>query len=105
MLDSTLRPVKDRLLAPVATGAPVWIHPIAVSAIGLAASLGAAVAAWRGAIVASVGLWLLGRLLDGVDGAIARASGRQSDLGGLLDFLFDTVGYAAVPIGIAAGGD
>ena len=33
------------------------------------------------------------------------ASGRSSDIGGLLDFVFDTIGYAAVPLGLAFGID
>ena len=105
MLDSTLRPVKDTLLAPVANGPLRGVSPFAVSIAALAASIGAAFAAWQGLIVASIGLWLLGRTLDGLDGLLARTHGRQSDLGGLYDFLFDTIGYVAVPIGIAAGVD
>ena len=46
--------------------------------------------------------WLLGRMFDGIDGAVARRTRRQSDLGGYLDLMGDTVSYAAVPLGIAA---
>ena len=105
MLDSTLRPLKESLLAPLARGPLRNVPPIVVSLAALGASLGAAAAAWQGAIVASVALWLLGRTLDGLDGVVARANGRQSDLGGLYDFLFDTVGYVVVPLGLAAGVD
>ncbi|MEL6894017.1 MAG: CDP-alcohol phosphatidyltransferase family protein [Actinomycetota bacterium] len=105
MLDATLRPMKDRLLAPVAAGPAGRAHPIAISVLALVVTVAAAIAAARGAVVLSVGLWLLGRILDGLDGQVARATGRQSDLGGLLDFLFDTIGYAAVPIGLAVGVD
>ncbi len=91
------------MLAPISAGPASRIHPTAVSTAALASSLGAAVAAWQGAVALSVLLWLTGRLLDGLDGALARATGRQSDLGGLLDFLFDTIGYAAIPLGLAAG--
>ena len=102
MLDSTTRPMKDALLAPLARGPVGRVHPLVVSGLGLVASIGAAVAAWQGAIVLSIALWILGRTLDGLDGVLARTQGRQSDLGGLLDFLFDTIGYVAVPLGIAA---
>jgi len=105
MLDSTLRPVKDRLLAPVASG-PVGRVPVAIiTLIGLAFTLAAAVSAWQGAVALAVSFWLLGRVLDGLDGAVARATGQQSDAGGLFDFVADSVGYAAVPLGIAAGVD
>ncbi|MFO7781562.1 MAG: CDP-alcohol phosphatidyltransferase family protein, partial [Spirochaetia bacterium] len=45
--------------------------------------------------------WLLGRLLDGLDGAVARRSGKQSDLGGYLDMLLDVIAYALIPLGMA----
>ena len=61
--------------------------------LGLAAGFGLR---WQ-----AVGLWLLGRVFDGLDGAVARDGDRQSDLGGYLDMMADTIGYAAVPIGIA----
>lgn len=105
MLDSTLRPVKDAVFAPLLSGPVARVHPTALSVFGLIASVAAAAAAWRGAIALAVTLWLLGRVFDGLDGAIARSTGRQSDLGGLLDFLFDTVGYLLIPLGIAAGVD
>ena len=105
MLDSTLRPVKDRLLAR-ATRTPIGrLPPMVISSAGLVASLGAAVAAWRLMPLVAVGLWLFGRLADGLDGAVARATGRSSDVGGLVDFVFDTIGYAAIPLGLAFGLD
>ncbi len=44
---------------------------------------------------------LLGRVADGVDGAIARGSGAQSDRGAFLDITLDFVFYASVPLGFA----
>ncbi|KAA0011251.1 CDP-alcohol phosphatidyltransferase family protein [Billgrantia pellis] len=44
---------------------------------------------------------LLNRLGDGVDGAMARLSGRASDAGGFLDIGLDFVFYAAVVLGFA----
>jgi len=105
MLDSMLRPAKDRLLAPL-TRTPIGrLPPLAISAFGLAASLAAAVAAWQAIPALAVTLWLIGRLADGLDGAVARMSGRSSDVGGLLDFVFDTIGYAVIPLGLAFGID
>ncbi len=103
MLDSTLRPVKDAVLQPVAAGPCAKVCPILISTVGLVAALGAGMAAWRGWVIVSVVAWLASRVLDGLDGAVARANGRQSDIGGLLDFLFDTIGYIAIPLGIAFG--
>jgi phosphatidylglycerophosphate synthase len=97
MLDLRLRSTKERLLAPVAARCPSFLSAAAVSFVSLACCVGAGVAAWRGAVVLS----LVGRVLDGLDGAIARSNGAASDFGGYVDLLFDTVGYAAVPLGIA----
>jgi phosphatidylglycerophosphate synthase len=105
MFDSTLRPVKDRLLGPVARTGIGRMPPTAISAVGLVLGLGAAVAASQLASVLAVVLWLLGRVADGLDGLVARAQGRMSDIGGLVDFVLDTIVYAAIPIGLAVGID
>lgn len=44
---------------------------------------------------------LLNRLGDGLDGALARCSGKASDAGGFLDIGLDFVFYAAVVLGFA----
>lgn len=44
---------------------------------------------------------VVNRLGDGVDGALARLSGQQSDAGGFLDIGLDFVFYAAVVLGFA----
>ena len=105
MLDLQLRSTKERLLAPIAARCPRSLSAAAVSFVSLACCVGAGVVAWRGAVILSVVLWLVGRVLDGLDGAIARANGSASDFGGYVDLLFDTIGYAAVPLGIAFGVD
>ncbi|MFQ3786810.1 CDP-alcohol phosphatidyltransferase family protein [Halomonas sp. A29] len=51
--------------------------------------------------VAALVVILLNRLGDGVDGALARLSGRASDAGGFLDIGLDFVFYAAVVLGFA----
>jgi len=105
MLDSALRPVKDRLLAPLARGGLRRVHPVVISTIGLCFGLGAAAAAWQQVPALAVALWLIGRLADGLDGIVARKADRASDAGGLVDLVFDTVTYAAIPLGLAFGID
>ena len=41
---------------------------------------------------------MLNRVLDGLDGVIARVHDKQSDFGGYLDLLLDFVVYLAVPL-------
>lgn len=105
MLDGPLRPAKDRILAPLTRGPLADASPLALSLAALAAALGAAVAAWREFAIVAVALWLLSRLADGLDGAVARHQGTASDRGGLADIVADSVGYAVIPLGIAAAID
>ncbi len=105
MLDSTLRPAKDRLLGPLARGPVGRLPPMWISVIGLLFTLAAAVAAAQQLAVIGLTLWLVGRVADGVDGLVARSRDRASDLGGLTDIVADVVGYAAIPVGIAFGID
>lgn len=105
MWDLRLRPAKDRLLEPAAGVLARHVGPAAVTAASLAVTLAAAGLAAAGEPRAALAAWLGGRLLDGLDGPVARRRGEASDLGGYLDMLADTIGYAAVPIGVAAGVD
>lgn len=101
MLDSRLRPLIDppldatgRFLARLGVGAN------AVTLAGLALALGAALAIATGRFGLAVTLIALNRLVDGLDGAVARAT-RLSDAGGYLDSVCDYVFYAAVPLAFA----
>lgn len=105
MFDQRLRPVKDRVLAPLVRGPLGRISPLALSACSLVFAAGAAAAAWQQAALLAVTAWFLSRLADGLDGAVARHQHRANDSGGLVDIVSDTVGYALIPLGIAAGGD
>lgn len=100
MTDAYLRRPKEALLGPVARRTPV--HPTVITLVALVPGIGAALAAADGRSVLAVSLWLLNRLLDGLDGTVARQRDRQSDLGAYLDILSDFLVYAAVPIGLAA---
>lgn len=101
MLDLRLRPAKERLLDTVAAALAPVIGPGALTLAALTVTLGAAGAAWAGLRLVALAGWLLGRLLDGLDGPVARKRGQASDLGGYLDMLADTIGYVAVPLGVA----
>ena len=113
MIDRSLRRVKDRLLEAVGRGVLMRLHAPTVTIVALLVALGAAAIAaielspparwpWR---LAAVGAWLGSRALDAVDGSVARARGTQSDRGGYLDMMCDTLAYAAVPIGLAVAAD
>lgn len=103
VLDGLLRPVKDRILAPIVSRAARHVNPFLVTWLAFFAGIGAAISAYRGSVPWSLALWLLGRFLDGLDGAIAREAGTQSDYGGYLDIVLDIVVYTAVPLALAFG--
>ncbi|MEW6279248.1 MAG: CDP-alcohol phosphatidyltransferase family protein, partial [Candidatus Eremiobacterota bacterium] len=99
MLDRRLRPLQAIVYRPFLG---VALTPNQVTALACVVGLGCAMAAWLGGFRVALLLWLLNRFLDGLDGALARATGRQTDLGGYLDLTLDFLVYAAVPAGIAA---
>ncbi len=96
-----VRPVKDRIVSPIAGVLARRVHPSAITITAFAFSVVAFVCLLDHEMLRCATFWLLGRLLDGLDGAVARRSGKQSDLGGYLDMLFDVLAYALIPLGMA----
>jgi phosphatidylglycerophosphate synthase len=101
MLDAALRPLIDPPLdragrALASRGLPANAVTLAGFVLGLATLPALAAGLYAVALL----LILANRLLDGVDGAVARAAG-ATDLGGFLDIVCDFVFYAAVPFGFA----
>jgi phosphatidylglycerophosphate synthase len=103
MFDDVLRALKDRLLAPVARQLGPGLHPNVVSVVAFLVGAGAAVLAARRVYDAALALWALNRVLDGLDGTLARIHARQSDLGGYLDILLDFAVYALMPLALVVG--
>ena len=94
---AALRPALDRLAAGlvrrgVGADAVTWVG----FALGMA---GAAAIALQG-YLAGLALLLAGRLADGLDGAVARAT-RPTDRGAFLDISVDFLFYASVPLAFA----
>ena len=77
------------------------VSAASVTFFGLALGLGAALVLALGLPGwAAIVLLLAGRVADGLDGAVARASA-STDLGGFLDILCDFVFYGALPLAFA----
>lgn len=99
MFDARLRPLIDPFLDRMgARLARVGASANPVSLAGAASGALAGVAIGLGQPLAGLALVLASRLLDGLDGAIARVKG-PTDFGGYLDILCDYVFYLAVPLG------
>ncbi|RMF04870.1 MAG: CDP-alcohol phosphatidyltransferase family protein [Chloroflexi bacterium] len=102
MLDHYLRGTKDYLLNMLAR--PLYkIPPNLITVVSLVVGLAAGVMLAGQLYLAGFLLWALNRLLDGLDGAIARETGQQTDFGGYLDILADFVVYAVIPIALVVG--
>ncbi|MEP7136250.1 MAG: CDP-alcohol phosphatidyltransferase family protein [Chloroflexota bacterium] len=102
MFDTPLRKFKDQIGAPLARSLN-RVSPSVITALALAAGLLAAWFAFTQLYFAAFGFWILNRILDGLDGLMARMHDKQSDFGGYVDILTDFVVYAAVPIGLVVG--
>lgn len=101
MLDAYLRPFIDPPLDRAGRTLAGWrVGPDAVTLAGLALGLVAAVLIAAEAPLLALVPLLASRLMDGLDGAVARA-GRPSDFGGYLDICCDWAFYAAIPLAFA----
>lgn len=99
MFDARLRPIIDPPLNAMGRAlARRGIGANAVTLAGLVPALAAAFAIAHHHYLAGLALILVNRLIDGLDGAVARASG-LTDFGGYLDTIADYVFYVAVPVG------
>jgi phosphatidylglycerophosphate synthase len=99
MFDAKLRPYIDPPLNAVGRRlAAMGIGANAITLAGVAIGLTAGLAISQSLFGWGLALILASRLLDGLDGAVARAT-RPTDFGGYLDIVGDFAFYVAVPIG------
>ena len=101
MFDAQLRPLIDRLLNPIGRGlVTLGVTANQVTMIGAAFGLIAAGCAAAGLFYPALWFVIANRFIDGLDGAVARAS-RSSDFGGYLDIVSDFIFYSAIPLAFA----
>ena len=101
MLDAPLRRLLDPALDRIGRAlARRGVGADAVTGAGLGLGLAAAVAVAAGHEGVALALFALNRMLDGLDGAVARA-GEPSGRGGFLDIVFDFAVYGALPLAFA----
>ena len=101
MFDAQLRPLIDRLLNPIGRGlVTLGVTANQVTMIGLAFGLIAAGCVAAGLFYLALWFVIANRVIDGLDGAVARAS-RSSDFGGYLDIVSDFIFYSAIPLAFA----
>jgi len=101
MLDAPARRVLSPTLDAVgARLADAGVPALALTAAGWVAGLASCAAVLRHAWLWALALWLVNRLLDGLDGPVARRTGAR-DLGGFLDIVADFSIYAGFIVAVA----
>ena len=101
MLDSAIQRVLKPVLSRMARGlVRAGIGADALTFIGFVIGMAAAVAIVFQHFMAGLVLLLLSRLMDGLDGAVARLT-RPTDRGGFLDITLDILFYASIPLAFA----
>ena len=101
MFDAQLRPLIDRLLNPIGRGlVTLGVTANQVTMIGAAFGMIAAGFVAAGLFYPALWFVIANRVIDGLDGAVARAS-RSSDFGGYLDIVSDFIFYSAIPLAFA----
>jgi phosphatidylglycerophosphate synthase len=98
------RALQGALKTPLARAAKLLVRmgvgANTLSFIGFGLGLAAAASIALGHFLAGLALMLLSRLMDGLDGAVARATS-PTDRGGFLDITLDFLFYASVPLAFA----
>jgi phosphatidylglycerophosphate synthase len=102
MLDEPFR----RWLAATASAPARWMQragvtPNTVTVAGFGLSVAGVWPIAMGKMRLGLALWLLGRILDGYDGLLARLSGRSSLYGGFLDIALDMLAYSLMACAFA----
>ena len=100
MLDKFVTPIIKPLLTPVVmliNKSGITANQLTVFSflVGMFAVPLLAFEMWYGALIAIA----LNRILDGLDGALARYANQSSSAGGFLDITLDFLFYAAIPLG------
>ena len=104
MFDISLRQLKDRTVAPLCYCVPRSVSPLHITAAAFISGLLACLTATDVTLGTwSLFFWCMNRVLDGLDGAVARDRKMVTELGGFLDLLGDFVVYSFLPIAITLG--
>lgn len=102
MLNTRIRATWDRFVRPIGTAAAKGrIPPNSVTLLGLVVQAGVAVLIIDGRLLVAGLVAIVAGLLDGIDGAVAKASGKVTKFGAFLDSTTDRVSDAVVFVAIA----
>lgn len=102
MFDKQLRLPKEAVLTPIASRFFGRVDPTTITLLAFSAGIAAGIAVWQQAYNLGMVLWIANRVMDGLDGTVARVHDKQSEIGAYLDMLLDTSIYALIPFAIVA---
>lgn len=110
MIDTRVRPRVTRYLEPIGKAlAGLGVTPALMTSIGLAIVIVGSVVIASDALRTGAVIVLIGSILDGLDGSVARASGSGTARGAFLDSAFDRLGeiaaFAGLGVSFAESGD
>lgn len=102
VIDMRVRPRVTRFLEPIGKGlAALGVTPAVMTFLGLAVVVTGSVVIANNQLALGAVILVAGSLLDGLDGAVARASDQVSARGAFLDAAFDRLGEIAGFAGLA----
>jgi phosphatidylglycerophosphate synthase len=102
MFDQALRQTKDRVMAPLIELTPMIVTPGHITGFGFSVGLLAcALASSPATATFAVYAWLANRVMDCMDGGVARKRNMTSQLGGFCDLLCDFIVYSGIPVAVA----
>ena len=101
MFDIAIRKVKDAIVRPFLTLIKAYkFSPNYITvASGVLGLIGVGFSMRDERLFAFV-FYVLGRIMDGLDGAYARFTNQSSDFGGYLDIIVDFTIYGLIPLGV-----
>ena len=101
-VDKELRVVKEIICNPIAKIIGNLLTPTQITIIGFFIGLLCPIfLIYDNYLHFGTLFWLINRLLDGIDGVVARNTNRQTDFGGYIDIICDFIIYAIIPIALA----
>lgn len=102
VIDTRVRPHIQGIIGPIGRFlAGVGVTPAAMTAVGLLVTIAGAIVIGTGHLVTGAIIALAGSALDGLDGTVARASGKVTARGAFLDAGSDRIGEIASFAGLA----
>jgi phosphatidylglycerophosphate synthase len=100
MIDNPFRAYLVRHAKPlVRLYTALRLTPNMISATSVAIAAVAALLCAKGLAWPAIGVWWLGRLLDGTDGIYARATGQATHFGAYVDIVCDMAAYSLMVLG------